>query len=69
MMLVYVDESYSKDWYFVAGVAVTPDNIRALEASLQNVVDRAVDGFGVGARRAELHGHPLFRRMRTMPSW
>lgn len=60
MLLTYVDESYSKDRYFIAGLAVHHEAIRSLENALNDVVARGVRELGVGSRRAELHGHPLF---------
>ncbi|WP_406025430.1 DUF3800 domain-containing protein [Nocardioides sp. NBC_00850] len=60
MLLTYVDESYSKDWYYIAGLAVRHTHVRSLDMALNAVVARAVDQFGVGHARAELHGHPLF---------
>lgn len=60
VLLTYLDESYSKDRYFVAGLAVHHDAARSLESALQQVVERAVRELGVPGERAELHGHPLF---------
>jgi hypothetical protein len=59
VLLTYVDESYTKDMYFIAGLAVHHDSVRSLENALSDVVARAAKDFGVGLR-AELHGHPLF---------
>jgi hypothetical protein len=58
--LTYVDEWYSKDRYFIAGLAVHHEDIRSLESALNDVARRAVRELGVGSSRAELHGHPLF---------
>jgi hypothetical protein len=58
--LTYVDESYSKDRYFIAGLAVHHEGVRSLEAALNGVVERALREFDIGGYRAELHGHPLF---------
>lgn len=60
MLLTYVDESYSKDHYFIAGLAVHHEAVRSLESALNGVVERSKDDFGVGGPRTELHGHPLF---------
>lgn len=60
MLLTYVDESYSRDRYFVAGIAVHHEAVRSLEDTLNGVVARAVRELRVGHVGAELHGHPLF---------
>jgi hypothetical protein len=60
VLLTYVDESYSKDFYFIAGLAVHHEAARSLESALKDVVGRAVRELGIGALRSELHGHPLF---------
>lgn len=60
VLLTYVDESHSKDRYFIAGLAVHHEDVRSLEGALNDVVKRAVTELGVGSSRAELHGHPLF---------
>lgn len=59
MLLTYVDESYTQDWYFIAGLAVHHDAVRSLETELNDVIRNAHKKYGVG-ERAELHGHPLF---------
>lgn len=60
MLLTYVDESYSRDRYFVAGIAVHHDAVRSLEIALNNVVARAAATWEICDGRAELHGYPLF---------
>lgn len=59
MLLTYVDESYTKERYYIAAVAVTHENIRSLQRALREVVDEAARKYGV-RDHAELHGHPLF---------
>lgn len=61
MLLTYVDESYSKSCYFVAGVAVHHDAIRSLEDALNAVAARAVDEWNLASGNPELHGYPLFQ--------
>jgi hypothetical protein len=60
VLLTYVDESYSKDRYYIAGLAVHHEAVRSLESALNDVVMRAMRELDVGGYRAELHGHPLF---------
>lgn len=59
MLLTYVDESYSKDCYHVAGIAVHHDAVRSLEIALHDVVARAADDWDMCDGDAELHGYPL----------
>ncbi|GAA4917696.1 DUF3800 domain-containing protein [Stackebrandtia albiflava] len=60
MLLAYVDESYSSDWYFMAAILCDGPAAIALTASLDAVVDKAVASFGV-REDAELHGYELFQ--------
>lgn len=60
VLLTYLDESYSKDSYYIAGLAVHHEAVRSLENALTEVVARATRELSVGHLRAELHGHPLF---------
>lgn len=60
VLLTYLDESYSKDRYFIAGLAVNHEDVRSLENALNAVVTRAAKDLCVCGPRAELHGHPLF---------
>jgi hypothetical protein len=60
VLLTYVDESYSADHYFIAGLAVRHEDLRSFETAMNEVVRRACRDYGIGSPRAELHGHPLF---------
>lgn len=60
MLLTYVDESHSKDVYYVCGLAVHHESIRGLESGLATAVDDASWEFTGFSSRAALHGHPLF---------
>ncbi|MBV9097017.1 MAG: DUF3800 domain-containing protein [Frankiaceae bacterium] len=60
MLLAYVDESYDRQRYWIAGLVV-PDRVaRSLTADLDKVVRAAARSFPGIAVNAELHGHALF---------
>jgi len=60
VLLTYVDESYTKDRYYIAGLAVHHEDIRALENAITQIVADASKVYpGVGVT-SELHGHELF---------
>ncbi|AWB90861.1 DUF3800 domain-containing protein [Aeromicrobium chenweiae] len=60
VLLTYVDESHSKNVYYVCGLAVHHEAIRGLETGLAKVVRDAMWEFDGFSSKAELHGHPLF---------
>jgi hypothetical protein len=60
VLLAYVDESYSKDWYFMAALLCDGAGAQAIGTGLDEVVQRAIDSYGV-AEDAELHGYELFQ--------
>ncbi|WP_109508248.1 DUF3800 domain-containing protein [Nocardioides speluncae] len=60
MLLTYVDESYTKERYYIAGLAVHHDAIRSLESELAGVVTKARRTCRGVTAGSELHGHPLF---------
>lgn len=57
MRFAFVDESYSKDRYYVGAYVVRDDQLAALKHAVSRVRDYA-KGFGVGID-AELHGHEI----------
>lgn len=60
MLLAYVDESFSDDWYFMAALLCDGPAVQAISAGLDDVVDKAVRAHGV-AEDSELHGYELFQ--------
>ncbi|WP_305785827.1 DUF3800 domain-containing protein [Symbioplanes lichenis] len=60
MLLAYLDESYSKDWYFMAALLCDGAGAQALSKALDEIVEKAVAAHGV-AEDAELHGYELFQ--------
>lgn len=60
MLLSYVDESYSQDWYFMAALLCDGPGAQALTSALDDVIVRAVRAHGV-TEDAELHGYELYQ--------
>lgn len=60
MLLAYMDESFSKDWYFMAALLCDGAGAQSIGAGLDDVVRKAVTAHGVPAD-AELHGYELFQ--------
>jgi Protein of unknown function (DUF3800) len=60
VLLAYLDESFSKDWYFMAALLCDGEGAQAIGAGLDAVVQKAVGAYGV-ADDAELHGYELFQ--------
>ena len=60
MLLTYVDESYTRDMYFIAALLCPDTEAISLTRALDDVVTRACDSYGVSPE-AELHGHDLFQ--------
>lgn len=60
MLLAYLDESYTRDWYYIAGICVPERVVRPLTEALDKVVREAARDYGVSPR-AELHGHALVK--------
>ena len=59
MLLAYVDESYSKGYFFLAAVIVNSDSAVAIEKGLDAIVQEYARTTALPAS-AELHGHELF---------
>ncbi|AGL15780.1 DUF3800 domain-containing protein [Actinoplanes sp. N902-109] len=60
MLLAYLDESFSKDWYFMAALLCDDAGARRIGSGLDSVVAKAVRNHGVPPD-AELHGYELFQ--------
>lgn len=61
MRLVYVDESYCPDCYYVAALLVPDTAVQALTAALDTVVRQAAVNYSGITPTAELHGYDLFQ--------
>lgn len=59
MLLAYVDESFSQDWYYMAALLCDGSAAQAITTALDYAVEKAVRDHGV-AEDAELHGYELF---------
>lgn len=60
MLLAYVDESYTRDTYWMAALVCTESVVIPLERALDVVVDKVCSQYRSIPARAELHGYPLF---------
>jgi hypothetical protein len=60
MLLTYLDESYTRDRYYIAALAVHHGSVRSLERAINGVVARAQRTCPEVSGATELHGHPLF---------
>jgi hypothetical protein len=59
VLLAYVDESYTADWFTMAALLVDGPAAVTLTAELDRVVAAAVAAYRLD-RRIELHGHEIF---------
>ena len=59
MLLTYVDESYTTDWFAMAALLVDGPAAVALTDELDRVAANAAKAYGLDAR-VELHGHEIF---------
>lgn len=64
MLLCYVDESFTRDHYYIAALLCPESQALSLEAALDGVVDRAAAAFPGVSRAAELHGYDIFQGKR-----
>ncbi|MBO0823057.1 MAG: DUF3800 domain-containing protein [Actinobacteria bacterium] len=60
MLLTYLDESYTKARYFIAGLMVPEKEAKSLNADLDLIVDGAAWKYDGIMPTAELHGYDLF---------
>lgn len=60
MLLAYLDESYTRDHYYIAALVVQEQAVVPLTEALDAVVEKAADNYRGIRPRAELHGHELF---------
>nr|WP_246400891.1 DUF3800 domain-containing protein [Jiangella mangrovi] len=58
--MAYVDESFSRDWYYMAALLCDGAGAKAIGQALDGVVEKAIKDHGVPAD-AELHGYELFQ--------
>ena len=61
MLLCYVDESYTRDHYFLAALACPDDQASSLTAALDDVVARAAADFEGLHPGVELHGYDMMQ--------
>ena len=62
MRLAYIDESYTRDFYFIGAVVVDDVSAPALERALDEVAERARTTYLPDvAAPLELHGNPMFQ--------
>lgn len=59
VLLAYVDESYSREYFFLAGIVVDSRSAAAVENGLDSIVREYVRSTPLSTE-AELHGHELF---------
>lgn len=61
MLLTYLDESYTKERYFIGALLVPDSEARSLTKALDDVVEKASSSYGsrVVRSEAELHGYDL----------
>lgn len=59
MLLTYVDESYTTDWFAMAALLVDGPAAVTLTDELDRVAAAAAKAYGLDAR-VELHGHEIF---------
>jgi hypothetical protein len=60
VLLTYVDESYTKDRYWIAGLMCPDHAIRPLSSALDEVMKRAAASYDSVSWESELHGYDLF---------
>lgn len=51
VLLAYLDESYSQDWYYMAALLCDGAGAQAITAALDAVVDKAIRDHGGSRRR------------------
>lgn len=61
MQLVYVDESYCEECYYMAALLVPETEIQVLTTALDSVTRRATANYDGIRPTSELHGHDLFQ--------
>lgn len=60
MLLAYLDESYTRDRYWIAALVCQEGDIQPISSGLDAVVAKAAATYPGIDPRAELHGHRLF---------
>ncbi|MCI2421072.1 DUF3800 domain-containing protein [Saccharopolyspora sp. K220] len=64
MLLCYLDESFTRDHYYIAAMICPEDQALSLEAALDAVVLRAAESFAGVSTSAELHGYDILQGRR-----
>jgi hypothetical protein len=59
VLLTYVDESYTKQRYFIAALLVPETEASSLTSSLDKIVEETSYTYGRISQQAELHGYDL----------
>jgi hypothetical protein len=59
LLLTYVDESYTTEWFAIAALLVDGPAAIALTTELDRIASMAAGAYGLGAD-IELHGHEIF---------
>ena len=66
MLLTYVDESFTDDWYTMAALLVDGPAAAALTVQLDQVAADAARAYGLSAGpEVELHGHEIFHAAKS----
>jgi hypothetical protein len=60
VLLAYLDESYTKERYYIAALVVPEAEAISLTSALDEVVQKASDSYGA-KHNAEVHGKDLFQ--------
>lgn len=60
MLLAYVDESYNRDFYYMAALLVPEPSLQPLATALDGVAAKAAASFAGVPAGCELHGYELF---------
>jgi hypothetical protein len=59
MLLTYVDESYTSEWFTIAALLLDGPVAISLTSELDRIASAAASAYGLGAN-IELHGHEIF---------
>lgn len=66
MLLTYVDESFTDDWFTMAALLLDGPAAAALSSDLDRVASTAANAYGLAAgAEIELHGHEIFHAAKS----
>jgi hypothetical protein len=68
VLLAYVDESYTKDWFAMTALLVDGPAAAALTDELDRVATTAAKAYGLGDE-LEIHGYEIFQGDERTPSY